>query len=248
MTLVSHDRRFVFLKTRKTAGTSIEIYLKPWCLPPGADVPQTDFHVSRHGIVGAITGPKARLRRETPWWRPVWYHHMPAAEVRKRIGARRFDGYLKVTSVRNPFARMVSSFHFRMSERGEELEDFDATRARFRRFVLERDWDNDAKVVTIDGRFAPQVVIRFEALASDLASVCRRLGIPFEPERLPHEKNVSAGRQRRPVGDYYDADTAAHVRARLAWVFERFAYPEDPGGADSAPPDPKSDAEEKVVS
>ena len=38
MTLVSHDQRFIFLKTRKTAGSSIESYLMPWCLPPGVTI------------------------------------------------------------------------------------------------------------------------------------------------------------------------------------------------------------------
>ena len=31
--IVSHKNRFIFLKTRKTAGTSIEISLRPYCGP-----------------------------------------------------------------------------------------------------------------------------------------------------------------------------------------------------------------------
>ena len=29
--LVSHDYRFIFIKTKKTAGSSLETYLKPYC-------------------------------------------------------------------------------------------------------------------------------------------------------------------------------------------------------------------------
>ena len=36
MTLVSHRKRFIFLKTHKTAGTSVEVALEPLCAPNGA--------------------------------------------------------------------------------------------------------------------------------------------------------------------------------------------------------------------
>jgi hypothetical protein len=32
--LISHVCRFIFLKTLKTAGTSVEIYLEPYCVDP----------------------------------------------------------------------------------------------------------------------------------------------------------------------------------------------------------------------
>ncbi len=52
--LVSHDYKFIFLKTRKTAGSSIELLLRPCCAAPGVKVPETEFLSSRHGIIGAI--------------------------------------------------------------------------------------------------------------------------------------------------------------------------------------------------
>lgn len=229
MTLVSHDQRFIFLKTRKTAGSSIESYLMPWCLPPGVTIPDTQFRVSEHGIVGAITGPKKRLLQETPPGQPIWYHHMPAAEIRDLIGADQFESYMKISSVRNPFDRMVSSFHFRMSVRGETFETFDQIRARFHSFVLDRDWENDLDIVTLDGNFVVDRMIRFEHLLADLSDLCAALGIPFEPARLPHEKNMASTRKTYPVADYYDPDTISHVRSRLAWVFDRFDYPSSPG-------------------
>ena len=32
--LISHICRFIYLKTRKTAGTSVEIYFEPFCVDP----------------------------------------------------------------------------------------------------------------------------------------------------------------------------------------------------------------------
>ena len=53
MTLVSHKHQFVFLKTRKTAGTSIEMLLEPFCAPPGhVPVERTEGMVTPHGVIG----------------------------------------------------------------------------------------------------------------------------------------------------------------------------------------------------
>jgi hypothetical protein len=154
---------------------------------------------------------------------------MPASDVRRLVGRRRFDAYTKLSSVRNPFDRMVSSFHFRMSERGESFDDFAQIRARFRRFVLERDWDADADIVSIDGRLIVDRFIRFEHLDEDLRAACEGLGLPFDPALLGHEKNMASSRKRYPVADYYDPETIANVRHRLSWVFENFDYPQNPG-------------------
>ena len=32
--LVSHARKFIYTKTLKTAGTSVEVFLEPYCRPP----------------------------------------------------------------------------------------------------------------------------------------------------------------------------------------------------------------------
>ena len=29
--LISHPKRFIYTKTVKTAGTSVEVYFEPWC-------------------------------------------------------------------------------------------------------------------------------------------------------------------------------------------------------------------------
>jgi len=33
--LVSHRKKFIYTKTAKTAGTSVESYFEPFCLPEG---------------------------------------------------------------------------------------------------------------------------------------------------------------------------------------------------------------------
>ena len=53
MVAVSHSHKFIFLKTRKTAGTSIEMLLEPLCTEPNSVVTEERAtSITRQGIVG----------------------------------------------------------------------------------------------------------------------------------------------------------------------------------------------------
>lgn len=84
--LVSHTHRFIYTKTVKTAGTSVEAYFEPLCMPPGTwdlSGPREET-VTETGIVG-YRGPTR------PGTAPVWYNHMPAAEIRTRLGSETWN-------------------------------------------------------------------------------------------------------------------------------------------------------------
>jgi hypothetical protein len=69
--LISHVRQFIYLKTRKTAGTSVEIYFEPYCVDP------RHYHGEEHERKGAVSdwgivGARRQASLQT------WYNHMPA--------------------------------------------------------------------------------------------------------------------------------------------------------------------------
>jgi hypothetical protein len=110
MVLVSHEKEFIFLKTSKTAGTSVEMVLEPFCAPPNHQPSEkTRKIVSKHGVVGRRMIPS----KKPSWlfrWQNRWAHHDPAAVVQRRLGKDRFLRYTKVSVARNPFDRAVSQF------------------------------------------------------------------------------------------------------------------------------------------
>ena len=226
MVMVSFDRDFVFLKTRKTAGTSIEMALEPFCRPAGARITEeTPIRRSRHGIVGrrVADGPGwlDRLLRRTDW-----HNHMPAREVRDALGLRRWARIRKITSVRNPFDLAVSRYHWQLMRKGlPEAADFAETRRNFRAMLEagKRVIDVDHDIVHIDGVLVTDHILRFEHLAEDLDRVAGELDLARSLISLPHTKQTSH-RRARPTADYFDETCAEIVRRSAAWVFDRFDY------------------------
>ena len=102
--LISHKHNFIYLKTTKTASTSIEALFEPLCMYDDDYEPShsREQYVSEKGIVG---------KRGLDVSNAEWYNHMPASELRQKIGPEKFEEYHKFTSIRNPFSKEVSRFY-----------------------------------------------------------------------------------------------------------------------------------------
>jgi hypothetical protein len=224
MVLVCHPHRFIYMKTRKTAGTLVEMYLERFCVPEGrpSGTEAVAETVSEVGIVGSRHSGKTR--------RDTWVDHMPAERVRDLLGPEAWDGYTKIASVRNPYACMLSQYLW-LNDQGYPIDDvgFERARSGFASFVRggwfgRRKWTNDLEIVGIDGRVAMDAFIRQEHLVDDLGALCARLGLPWEPELLPAATKRDGKRKRYPLAAYYTRETRDIVRQAFAWAFERFDY------------------------
>lgn len=96
--LISHRYKFIYFKTVKTAGTSIEVALQPYALPEGqADRAGTKGGpaiVTKAGVVGARG---AKFVKGSDWW-----NHMPAFRIKKQVSSKVWDSYFKFANIRNP--------------------------------------------------------------------------------------------------------------------------------------------------
>jgi hypothetical protein len=230
--LISHRKRFIYTKTAKTAGTSVESYFEPYCMADGSWEFRhaRDEQISRDGIIG-YRGPNVKGKQ--------WWNHMPAREIRDAIGRSVWDAYFKFCVIRDPFDKLVSSFYFREqrkrsrysllglyrkrnffhdSAEGNEVE-------RFRSWIRDGGSLIDRDKYVIDGQLCVDYCIRFEELHSGIKYVCDTLAIPFEPERIP---NLKAGVRKHtiPLHAYYDAETIQFVKNLYSFELETFGYRE----------------------
>lgn len=233
MVLVSNAHEFIFLKTTKTAGTSIEMALESYCAAPDhMVVEETSAKVSKYGIIGYRGSNPPKPRPSWKFWAPYpWRNHMPARRVRHNLGADRFDAFTKITAIRNPFDRLISQFFWLGKNQHYEDSNFDQTRDDFRAFALGDDWGNDFKIVSIKNETVIDEVIRFENMADDLRRLARKLDMDSNLINLPLTKSQKSKRKGRAISDFYDNEIIDHVRNRMAWVFERFDYSERPEDA-----------------
>lgn len=212
LVIVSHQHRLIFLKTRKTAGTSVEIALSRVCGPDDVITRLTDEDEELRRSLGGRgqqhdTSPPLPLKA---------FNHMPARGVRQVLGAAVWDDYFRFAIERNPWDLVVSQYYWRY--RGEQAPPFDEF---VRRPVVERLADKNARIYRLGGRIAVDRVLRFESLTADLAELWEERGLPGSPE-LPHAKAYS--RPERSYRELYTAETRDLVGTLFAGVVEDLDY------------------------
>jgi len=196
--ILSHSKKFIFQRTKKTAGTSIEIYFQPWCTTPERNELTDKYNeaVTDQGIVGSRSRPYDKF-----------YDHMPWYQVMNLIGKPLWDSYFKFCSIRNPWDKVVSRFYWETKNVNYADMPFTEVQRLFNLFVrshLRVLWD-DKDMYIDQGRTQLDFHIRYEHLHEDLETVCERLDIPWQPERLGQFKS-GIRYHTNPYQDYYTDD------------------------------------------
>ncbi|MDP3858095.1 MAG: sulfotransferase family 2 domain-containing protein [Stagnimonas sp.] len=214
--LVSHRHKFIYTKTRKTGGTSVESYFEPYCMAEGEWTPShsRSQYVSASGIIGQRGGGNAHRFR--------WWNHMPASVIREQLGAELWMAYFKFCVVRNPYEKVVSMFFFEQRRGTVAATTPERAAADFERWVLGTELPLDREHYLINGQICMDAILRHETLSSDLEQVCRRLKLPWKPEALPCYKTGI-----RPP---WAAAAALYRTPSLARIAEVFAYELDQFG------------------
>jgi len=227
--IVSHAHRFIFLKTKKTAGTSIELALSELCGPDDVISPLADVdEAQREGKRGAQNWRlhgwwgSPRPLRERRWFKFTaedygFYNHMPAAEAKTLLDDEKvWRSYFKFAFDRNPWDRQVSWYHHRY-RRSDNPPSF----AKFMKSDRRARIDN-YDIYSIGGELAVDFVGHFESLEQDLKHALDQVGLKLE-KPLPRAK-ATFRRSSAPYREYYDRDTRAMVGDWYAREIELLDY------------------------
>lgn len=172
--IVSHRHRFIYLRTRKTASTSLEIALSRIC---GSDdvittiAPRDELVRQEHG------GLPPQNLEPVDGIQP--YNHMPAGEIRAYVGQEVWRSYLKFTVERDPLEKVVSLyFHRYKTEPRPDLRAF----VRTSEALDARNWP----LYTIGGIVALDLVGNYDHLTVFVSEIEDRLVADIGP--LPAAK------------------------------------------------------------
>jgi hypothetical protein len=204
--ICSHAHRFVFVKTRKTAGTSLEIALSRHC---GPDDIVTRISPADEELRAAVGGVPPQNDATTP----SSYAHMGARRVIKVIGHETWDDYFTFAVERNPFDVVASSWRYsaRKPSFTKTFAEFVRTPRRLDRLAL------NERLYRMGGEVVVDQVYRYEELPAAVADISSRLGLDLD---LPHAKQGSGPHYR----ELYGPGDAEIVAARFERTIRELGY------------------------
>lgn len=249
--IISHSRKFIYIKTPKTAGTSTEQYLSLFCNPDSGDEVTLPHPQSRFMEVPQKANPDSI--KSLPECAPI--------QDIKQYLTRRFperdiwNDYYKFVVIRNPWDFILSNAWYHYSQGfnkrkikkrvkyllskmmgkpeiqfyiGDRITSCEKRKSKhfLNKVVLVR----HALIESLDGEITCPVdtVIRYEELYSGLAEVCGRLGIPWHG-RLEYggveiREKGDIRQDRRHYKEVYTSDQAERVGNIYKEFNEIFGY------------------------
>ncbi|BBA35202.1 sulfotransferase family [Methylocaldum marinum] len=214
--LLSLRYNFLFVHIAKTGGTSIRnaLWRQKWTDP--YRIPQ--FLCSK---LSAMTGHKIGAK---------FPRHAKIIAAKEMLPREVFESLFKFAFVRNPWDLQVSSYHHIRRERPQLITHIDSFEAFLRwKFDPARppqyhaDMSTELQsdyVVDLHGNIVVDFLGRYEFLAEDFDTACKRIGI--KTPKLPHRRKATD--RRKDYRDYYDDVTAALVAEHYRPDIERFGY------------------------
>ncbi len=226
--ILSHAHRFIYIKTYKTASTSIEAALSEICGPDdviteaseqlrGARKQHAQNYRLEHPLVPKRPLWKTLLGRPERYYHPSigYYEHMPAWRVRGYVGEEIWRSYYKFSFERNPWDRQVSWFHYKTKSKMAKPA-FDAfNQDKKRAYVGNYDLYSEENKIVLD------FVGRYEDLEAGFATVLSAVGLSGRVT-LP-VTNVSKAKAQ-DYRSYYSDESREMIAGWYAREIAHFGY------------------------
>lgn len=225
--ILSHKHKFIYIKTRKTASSSIEAMLSRVCGPEDVITPTTDRLMTGermppqnyrldHPLVPKRPVWRRLLRRPERIYHPTigFYEHIPAWRIKAYVGDEIWNSYYKFTFERNPWDKQISWYFYKTKSKKQ--------RPSFESFMANKDKAcvENYSLYTTDGEIAVDFLGRYETLNEDLAKVLKEIGIQ-DTAPLPRLNVYGSGDDYRQL---YTEKTRKLVEDWYAPEIKAFGY------------------------
>lgn len=214
--IVSNKYKYVFVKTRKTAGTSIQVALWKYRGEQDSTAPLPGVKNFQ------VQNPIGNLGS-----------HTTAKKIRNKIGLDKWKEYFTFAFERNPWDKVVSAYWHQCSrgltmefipfcikaaensvKKGIKFSTYPPHKVR----AFPIDWDKytDNNNVIVD------FIGRYENLTKDLQFICDKLKIPWDGKLTRELGNYR--KDKRSYKDYYNNHTKELVENLFKKEIDFFGY------------------------
>lgn len=249
--IISHKHKFIFIRPRKVAGTSVSIALSRSL--GGSDV--LLFRGPELQTTAGVDGDDfSTIRRRNEHTVGSLIAHAPAAAIRDELGEDVWENYLKFTVVRNPWdwfvslhiwwlryiwdeikvpglrglRRRRSSTLYRRGRTFHQAQQLlrsgqlkESVELALRRNLYPQQLNAMEQFYFIDGSRCANYYLRFENLQEDFDGLCQWLGI--EQRVLPRAK-TELRKGDQPYRHYYTSFSRQRIAEHCGRVLEEFGY------------------------
>lgn len=181
--ILSHRHEFIYLRTRKTGSTSLEIALSSLC---GDDDVITSVCPRDEGLRATLGGrPPQNLSHRNG---VLPYNHMTAEQVRDFTGSEIWNRYTKFTVERDPYEKVVSLYYHRYKT---------ATRPTMDEFISSGEAADafNLEIYAIHGKISVDLLGNYGRLDEFLVELEHELGVQIP--KLGRAKSQFREDQRR---------------------------------------------------
>jgi len=211
--IVSHKHKFIFLKTRKTAGTSVQIALSGICDIENDIITGSNI---KDGIVDESNSAGWNMDKFT-----TNHPHPPIQDVKNAV--TEWNDYFKFAFVRNPYEIVVSRYHWDIKGKGNQSTSVNGFKEWIKGYCTEGGtyWqDEQWRYISIDKNTAVDYIGRYETLNEDFDHICEVLNITTD--ELGFQK--SGYRDKTHYSKYYDENSISLVQQYFAKDLSLFGY------------------------
>ena len=234
--IISFKYKFIFIKSYKTAGSSIENYLYPYLNNKDILAPTEDYNgINCWGDFDAKNieyhfGEEFLKKKIN--YKMKYFAHMPIWLVKERLKPLSdklnydiFKNFYKFGVIRNPLDTIVSHYYWQNSSDNHQsksitfedvLKELEANKfPSYGLLNLNKLMDKNSKNILCDK------VLKYENLNEDLAVVFNKLGIPFDGELKIFKKK---SHRKKNYESFYNGDTKKMIDKYFSREIEMFSY------------------------
>ena len=176
--IISHKYKFIFIKTRKTAGTTIEYNISKYLgkndiIPPS----NQSVYLSQNYIYDTKISKflkKVKLNKISRTFENKFSEHEHAFDLKKKINKNFFDNYFKFCVEREPVDKCISYYFMRKNASTSTTIKQNMT---WDDFVQKKRFPVDSNMYSYGNKLLVDKIIKYENLENELTEILNDRGI-----------------------------------------------------------------------